>query len=147
MESRVRHSQAQRRFYLLLLTLFAALGTALAAVGISGVAAHVAGLRNREFAVRLALGSTRRQVLALVVRQSVQPLLFGLVAGLIGAWWLRDWLQANRTFSSQLYGIDARDMATFGAAAVTLLTIGVTASWIPARRTTRIDPVAVLKAE
>jgi predicted permease len=146
-DARMRHSQVQRRFYLMMLALFAGLGVALASVGIYGVTAHAVGLRTREFGVRLALGSTPRALNALVVRQGLKPVGLGLAVGLIGAWWATEWLKANATFSAFLYRISAHDPATFAAATAGLLLIGALACWIPARRAGRVDPVGVLKTE
>jgi putative ABC transport system permease protein len=147
LESRMRHGQAQRRFYLLIFSLLAGLGAGLSAVGIYGVTTHVVGLRARELAVRRALGSTHGQVHALVVRQGLIPVAFGLSVGLVGAWWATEWLGTHSTFSSQLFQITGHDLTTFTATGAAVLSLAALACWIPARRASRVNPMTVLRTE
>jgi predicted permease len=146
-DSRVRRALAERRFYVLILTLFAGLGVALASVGVFGVTAHAVGLRSREFGVRLALGSSPSRLNRLVVRQGLTPVAIGLTGGLVGAWWTMKYLQTVPIFSNQLYQITAHDPATLIATGLSLLVVAVVACWVPARRAARVDPVGVLRAE
>jgi putative ABC transport system permease protein len=147
LEARIGYSQAQRRFYFLVFALLAVLGTALAALGVYAVTAHVVGLRTRELAIRLALGSTHRQIEGLVVRQGFVPVAAGVVAGLAGAWWAGGWLSSHPTYAAQLYQVTSHDPATVAAAALTAVVLGGLACWLPARRTGRADPAAVLRVE
>jgi predicted permease len=146
-DHRVRRALAERRFYVLILALFAALGMALAVVGVFGVTAHTVGLRSRELGVRLALGSTPAGLNRLVIRQGLTPVALGLVGGLAGAWWAMEYLKTIPTFSTQLYQITAHDPLTLIAAGVGLLMVATLACWIPARRAGRVDPVGVLRTD
>jgi ABC-type antimicrobial peptide transport system permease subunit len=139
--------QAKREFYLWTLSLFGGLAGVLAAVGIYGVMAHVVGLRAREVGIRLALGARPSQIKLLVVGQGLRPVMIGLAGGLVVAWWTTDLLRVNTVFASQLFHVTPHDPWTFAAACAGLLGVAVIACWIPARRTSRLDPAAVLKAE
>jgi putative ABC transport system permease protein len=137
----MNRSVAERRFNRGLLTSLAGLATLLAAVGIYGVMSHVVAMRRREVGVRLALGARPDQVIGLVVRHGLVPVVLGVVLGLGGAWLLRSLLE------SQLYRIAAHDPWTMTGAAMLFLVIALLACWVPARRTSRVDPVSVLRAE
>jgi ABC-type antimicrobial peptide transport system permease subunit len=138
---------AQRGFYLLMLSLFAGLGVTLAGVGIYGVLAHVAGLRTREFGVRMALGAQPGEVKALALREGLRPVMAGLLAGLVGAWWVTDLFRVNAVFTAQLFQVAPHDPWTLVSALLGFLVVAATACYIPARRTARIDPATVLRAE
>ena len=146
-DNRIRVSQAQRRFYLLTLSLFAALGVVLACAGVFSVTAQMVGLRARELGVRLALGSTAAGLNRLVVRQGLLPVAIGLLGGFMGAWWATESLKALPAFSSQLYQIRPHDPVTIVATLFVLFAVGALACWIPARRAGRVDPVSVLRTE
>jgi putative ABC transport system permease protein len=147
LESRIRYSMAQRRFFFLVFTALAALGLALGAVGIYAVTSHVAGLRTRELAIRIALGSTHLQAEGLVLRQGFAPVAVGVIAGLAGAWWASEWLSTHPTFSKQLFQVPSHDPATIVAAVFVAGLLGALACWMPVRRTGRADPASVLRSE
>lgn len=137
----VTRAVARPRFSTLLLGLFAALALLLAFVGLYGVVAHGVTQRTREIGIRMAVGAQRRDVLALIIRQGMQPALAGLVLGLFAAFALA------RVLASQLYEVSPRDPATFIVVGVGLFLVALCACFIPARRATRIDPVTTLRFE
>ena len=132
---------APRRFSLVLLGMFAALALVLAAVGIYGVITFVVTRRTRELGIRLALGAQPRSVVGLVVGHGARLAVSGLVLGIVGA------LVTSRALAGMLFGIGARDVATFIAAGATLLTVALVASYLPARRAARVDPMVALRTE
>lgn len=125
----------------LLLGLFAALALAIAATGLSGVTALLVSQRTREIGIRLALGAQRTDVLNMVVRQSMRVILLGLAAGLVAA------LLGSRLLSNLLFKTPSTDPVTFVAVALVLLGVAWMASYIPARRVTRVDPLIALRSE
>jgi predicted permease len=141
MDDRVAESLARRRFAMQLLTLFAVVALGLAAIGVYGVMAYMVSQGTRELGIRLALGATPRRVLLLVVGQSAVVAGLGVAAGLVCAF------AATRFMRSLLFGIDASDPATFASIATILAAVTLVASFIPARRAARIDPVVSLRAE
>jgi ABC-type antimicrobial peptide transport system permease subunit len=134
-------SLSQQRFTMLLLAGFAGLAVLLAAVGIYSVLAYAVRRRMREIGIRLALGAQIRDVLRMVVLQGMKPTLLGVVIGLIGA------LALGRLLSSVIYGVSARDLATFASVAVLMTAVGLLASTVPAYRATRVDPMKTLREE
>jgi putative ABC transport system permease protein len=125
----------------LLLGLFAALALAIAATGLSGVTALLVSQRTREIGIRLALGAQRTDVLNMVVRQSMRVIMVGLAAGLVAA------LLGARLLSNLLFKTPATDPLTFVAVALLLLGVAWIASYVPARRVTRVDPLIALRSE
>jgi ABC-type antimicrobial peptide transport system permease subunit len=125
----------------MLLGAFAGIALTLAAVGIYGLVAYTVSRRTREIGLRMALGAARTDVLRMVVRQGMTLVAVGLAVGLALA------LALSRVLGSLLYEVSAWDPATFAAVAVVLLAIALVASWIPARRATRVDPLAALRYE
>ena len=117
----------------------AVLALGLAVVGIYGVTAFVTGLRTREIGVRVAVGASRRDVLGLLLRDSLQPVAIGMAAGVVFA------LLAAQVFAGVLYGVGPRDPLAFAAAFAILLTSATAAVFIPARRAARVDPASVLR--
>jgi putative ABC transport system permease protein len=132
---------AERRFSLLLLTLFAGIALVLSVIGIYGVMAYATSQRRHEIGIRMALGAGTREVIGLVVGQGMRLVGLGLVLGLAGAWLL------SRVLTSQLYGVSAKDPITYLAVALLLGGVALTASYLPARRAVRVDPMASLRAE
>ncbi len=124
-----------------LLTAFAALAALLAAIGLYGVLAYAVTRRTAEFGIRLALGATRGNVRRLVLRSSLVMIAAGLVVGLSGA------LAFTKVLDSYLFGVTARDAASFAVAAGVMLGVGMLAAWLPARRAARVDPLTALRHE
>jgi putative ABC transport system permease protein len=137
----VQRSVAQPRFYTTLLTLFAAVALALAAVGIFGVMSFAVAQRTREIGIRVALGAVPGDVLRLVVGRAVLLAAGGVAVGLVGALFLTRWM------TSLLFGVGATDPLTYLAVAATLLGVATAASYLPARAATRVDPMIALRAE
>jgi putative ABC transport system permease protein len=129
------------RFQTLVLGTFAGLALVLTALGIFAAVAFAVAARTREMGVRLALGASPRSLVRLVVRQAITPVGVGILAGLAAAQWLR------RVAEAQLFDVDARDPATLVAAVAIVAAAAVVAAYLPARRTTRIDPIDVLRTE
>jgi ABC-type antimicrobial peptide transport system permease subunit len=136
----VAQSTANRRFNTQLLTFLGLTGLILAAIGIYGVIAFFVSQRTHEIGVRVALGASRQRVIAMVVRQAAILAIVGIVVGAVGAWW------ATSVFRTMLYQIGARDPIAFIAAAAALLIVALAASWLPARRASRVEPVKALGA-
>ncbi|MDQ3949499.1 MAG: ABC transporter permease [Gemmatimonadota bacterium] len=124
-----------------LLSLFGALTLVLAAVGVYGVLASVVGRRTREIGIRVALGARPAQVVAMVLRQSFAVVAGGVVAGLVLA------LAAAKGIASLLFGVGPTDPLTFAATAAALVAVGLAASYVPARRATRVNPTEALRHE
>lgn len=141
MEERVEKSLARRRFSMVMLGLFAFLALALATIGIYGVMAYMVSQGTREIGIRLALGATQNHILRLVVRQGMILALTGVAIGLTGAFAL------TRLMRSLLFGVKSTDPLTFIAIAALLSFIALLASYIPARRAARIDPMVSLRCE
>ena len=141
MDRLIANASAERRFSLLLLTLFAAIALVLSAIGIYGVMAYTTTQRRHEIGIRLALGAGGSDVLRLVVGHGMRLVLIGLVAGLFGAWVL------SRVLASQLFGITAQDPLTYVTVALLLGVVALAATWLPAQRATRVDPMISLRTE
>jgi predicted permease len=139
MEQVVTQANARPRFYVLLLGAFASIALVLAAVGIYGVISYSVSRRTHEIGLRMALGAGERDVLRLVVRQGMRVALAGAAAGLVGA------LLLTRLMSTLLYGVRSTDPATFLAVTLVLTAVAVVATYIPARRAARIDPLVALR--
>jgi predicted permease len=140
-ETALAASIAVPRFNMALFSAFAVLALVLASVGLAAIIGQAVGERTHEIGIRMALGAREGSVLRLVVTQGLRAAAIGIGAGLIGA------LAVTRVMSSMLYGVPPRDPLTY--AGVTLLLAGVAfvATWLPARRATRVDPVLALRAE
>jgi putative ABC transport system permease protein len=132
-------SRAQPRFTMLLLGAFSAAALGLAVIGIYGVLAYSVAQRRHELGIRVALGAERADILRLVVCQGLRLAFAGVGVGLVAA------LVLTRVMSSLLYGVGARDLATFVLAPVTFLVIALLASYLPALRATRTDPMEALR--
>ena len=141
MDEAVAASVAPPRFRMLLLALFAMTATLIATCGIYGLMDYAVTQRRREIGVRMALGAERRDVLRLVLRRALRIVVAGLVVGLAGA------AAVTRVLQSFLFGVTPTDPLAFTAVTLALVAVCLTAAWIPARRATRIDPVAALRAE
>ena len=141
MDEVVADANAQPRFYLYLLVAFAGVALILAAVGIYGVMSHSVSRRTHEMAVRMALGAQSREVMSLVVRESMLLALAGGIVGLAGA------LALTPMMKSLLYGVRASDPVTFFSVAFLLAAVALLASYMPARRATKVDPMVALRYE
>ncbi len=141
MDKLVAESEAQRHFALVLFEAFALVGLLLAAIGIYGVLSGSVTERTREIGVRAALGATRGDILALVLRQGMKLAAIGVVIGLAGA------LASSRALTTLLFGVSERDPVTYAGVTATLLAVAVVACWLPARRAAQVDPAITLRAD
>jgi putative ABC transport system permease protein len=141
LEETVAESIARPRFTALLLGLFGAVAILLALVGVHGVLSYTVAQRRPEVAVRMALGATRRDVVALVVRDGAGLAGLGTVLGLAGA------LAGSHLLSSLVFGVTPRDFPTYLAVAAGVMAMAGLASWLPARRAARADALGALRSE
>jgi len=141
MDEVLARSVAPRRFGALLLSSFAALALLLATVGIYGVLSYVVSQRTREIGVRMALGADRSRVQGMVIREAAAVVAVALVVGLAGA------LLLARLIAPLLYGIRAVDPLTLGSVSVILAVVALAASWVPAYRATRVDPIIAMRTD
>ena len=141
MTDRLEYWMSPQKFNSLLLAIFAGLALVLAAIGIYGVIAYSVVQRTREIGIRMALGAERVHVLRLILRQGARIGMLGLLIGTAAAY------LSTRALAGMLYGVDPHDPLIFAAIAVSLFVVVVMASYIPARRATRVDPLIALRYE
>ena len=141
MQERFDNSLARRRFTMLVLGTFAAISLGLAVIGIYGLIAYLVGQGSREVGIRLALGATRANIVTLIVRGGMTLAFWGVGIGIGGA------LVVSRLMRSLLFGVGVADVVTFVAVPTLLACIAFFASYIPARRASRIDPSISLRCE
>ena len=132
---------ARPRFNATMLSIFAALGLLLASIGVYGVLSYTVAQRTQEMGIRIALGADPRHVLRLVFRGAMALATVGVAIGLIAA------LGGTRLLAALLFGVEATDPSVFAVVALTLLAVALAASYIPARRATRVDPIVALRPE
>jgi putative ABC transport system permease protein len=137
----VARSMAERRFALEILALFAAVALLLAAIGIYGVMSYAFSRRIHELGIRIALGAQRSDILRMALSEGMTLVLFGLVAGVIGA------MVLTRYLRSLLFNVTATDPLVFVSIAALLAAVALLACYIPARRATRVDPLVALREE
>jgi putative ABC transport system permease protein len=141
LSSVVSSSLSPHRFSAQLMSAFAVLALLLAAVGIYGVLAYFVGQRVREIGVRMALGASASEVVRLVLLQGMRPLLAGTAVGLLGSF------VCSRLLAQLLYGVSTSDPLVYLAVPAFLLATALVASYIPARRASRIDPLVALRCD
>ncbi len=141
MDDAIAASVAQPRLRMVLLGLFATAATLIATCGLYGLMAYAVSQRRREIGVRMALGASRRDVLRLVLTRALVIVIAGVVVGLAGA------AAVTRVLQRFLFGVTPTDPIAFTAVTLLLMAVGLLAAWAPARRATRIDPSAALRAE
>jgi putative ABC transport system permease protein len=141
LESVVAESISRPRFYMLLVAIFAGVALLLAAVGIFGVMSYSVAQRTRELGIRIALGAGRGALRRLVVGQAMALAVGGLAIGLVAA------LALSSALEKMLFNLTPTDPATFASVAAVLVVVALVASWLPARKAARVDPVVALRAE
>lgn len=141
MNQLIAGSQAERRAGTLLVSAFGAMALVLVVAGVYSVITQAVVERRLDLAIRSALGAGPRQVVATAMRTALQPAAVGIALGALTA------LGVTRVMTSLLFEVSALDIVTWAGAAVVVLTASVAASYVPARRAARIDPIAALRAE
>ena len=134
-------SMGQLRFTMIILAVAAGLALVLGAVGVYGVLSYVVATRNREIAVRMALGAGQNTVRIMVLTQGLRVTLLGVAVGLLGAF------GATRLLESLLYGVGSLDSRTFVGMALVMIAVALVASYIPAHRASSVDPMHAFRAE
>jgi putative ABC transport system permease protein len=137
----VDKAMAPVRFTATLIGIFATVAVVLAAVGLYGVLATIVRQRTSEIGMRMVFGAPRRSILNLIVGEGLRLSVAGMIVGFAGA------LAITRVMTSMLVGVNATDPITFAAIAVLFSAIAMLASWVPARRASRLDPMAAIRDE
>jgi len=141
MEEVIGRSLSDRWLNLWLLGIFAGIALVLSAAGLYGVISYLVAQRTREIGVRIALGAQTRDVIRMVMEQGAKLTAAGVALGLLGA------LAFTRVLASLLYGVSARDPLTFASIAALLAAVALLATWLPARRAARVDPMVAIRKE
>jgi putative ABC transport system permease protein len=132
-------SVAQRRFSMLLLTVFAVVALFLAGVGLYGVVAYSVSQRTQEIGVRMAIGAQRSDVLRIVLGEGMKLALIGVGIGIAGS------LALSEVVRTMLFGVTPMDAVSYAATSLVLLAVAALACYVPARRATRVDPIVALR--
>jgi predicted lysophospholipase L1 biosynthesis ABC-type transport system permease subunit len=141
MKQKISSTLERSHFDTFLLAIFAAAALLLSSVGIYGVLSYMVAQRTRDIGIRMALGASRTQIICDVLGFGVRLASAGLALGVAGA------LAATRLLASLLYGVRPTDAITFAAVSLLLLLVAMVASYLPARRATRVDPIVALRYE
>jgi ABC-type antimicrobial peptide transport system permease subunit len=141
MEQVIAESTARQNFNMLLLSIFAGMALLLAAIGIYGLMSYTVEQRTQEIGIRVALGAGQRDMLKLIVRQGMLLAGIGVVIGLAAAFGLA------RLLASLLFGVKTTDPLTYAGVAAVLISVALLATYVPARRATKIDPLIALRYE
>jgi ABC-type antimicrobial peptide transport system permease subunit len=137
----IRVGVGDRRFAASLLACFAVVALLLMSIGVYGVASYAIVRREKEIGIRSALGATRGQLVQMVLREGMVPILVGLAVGAVGA------VLSGHLLAALLFEVRSTDATVFTAAGVTLAAIGTLANYLPARRAGRVDPITALRTE
>jgi putative ABC transport system permease protein len=137
----VSEAGAERRFQMLVLTGFGAIALLLSLIGLYALMSWSVAQRTAEIGIRMALGAQRRSVMSLVFRQAANLWLWGIALGFAGAWAVSRWMR------SLLFEVQPTDPPTFLAVAILFCVVAAAATYLPARRATRVDPVVALHYE
>jgi ABC-type antimicrobial peptide transport system permease subunit len=141
MEEVISRSTAARRLNLTLLGAFAVIALVLSTAGLYGVISYTISQRTRELGIRMALGAQPSDVVKLVMRQGALLAALGVGAGLVGAFGL------SRLLERLIYGVSTQDPLTFGSLALLMGAVALLATWMPARRASRVDPIIAIKSD
>jgi len=141
MDALIEGSTGSRRFSMLLLGGFAALAMVLASIGLYGIMSYMVTQRSRELGVRVALGANTRDVLGLVLGQGAKLAFAGVAIGLVASF------AVTRVMTQMLFNVSATDPVTFVAISLLLIAVALVASYLPARRATKVDPIVALRAD
>ncbi len=141
MEDRLHDSLARTKFSTTLLSVFAGLALLLASIGIYGVISYTVSQRAREIGIRMALGARPDDAVRMIVKQGAMPVAAGIGAGIVGS------LLATRALSTLLYGVSPTDPVTFLGLSIFLAAVACLASYLPARKATKVDPMTALRYE
>jgi len=141
MAERVGSSVGRQRFYTTLVALFAGVALVLAAVGLYGVIAYAVSQRTHELGIRVALGATTQRISVMVIREGLALTAVGAGLGIVAA------LAAGSVVASLLFGVTPRDPITLAGVVVVLAAVAMLASWLPARRAARVDPLVAMRGE
>ena len=141
MTDRMSDSMARQRFSTLMLGAFAVFALILAVVGVYGVMSHLVAQGAHDIGVRMALGAERTRILMMVLRQGMELTAAGIVVGLLGA------IALTRVMASLLFGVSVTDLVTFSTVPLILISTALVATYLPALRATRVDPVVALRDE
>jgi ABC-type antimicrobial peptide transport system permease subunit len=141
MDERVSSSVGRQRFYASLIAIFAAVALVLSAVGLYGVIAYAVSQRTHELGVRVALGATGNRISRMVIGEGLVLTAVGIAIGTLTS------LFAVRLVSSLLFGVTTLDPITIGSVIFALVAVAILASWLPARRAARVDPLIAMRGD